>query len=159
VIELDSDAMETMPMGTPEKISRFIVGDRIWEAMEKKAQELGSWMAEQGNVPLLIRYEGRRSTTMGVMRQVTNGGEEVMWVPRRETRRDQEEDGNQRKEENQEAGYPRRRHRVRLDGDQRMRLGTRAMERMRTIFKRGCQCSGIGWANQGQIPYEWRSCM
>jgi hypothetical protein len=116
MIELNSDAMEMMPMGTHEKISRFIVGDKIWETIEKTAQELGSWMAEQGKVPLLIRYEGSRITTMGVMRQVRNRGEEVMWVPRRETSRDQEEDGNQRKEENQEAGHPRRRHRVRLDG-------------------------------------------
>jgi hypothetical protein len=38
--------------------------DKVWKAIEKVAQKLGSGMTEQGDVPLLIRYEGNESTTM-----------------------------------------------------------------------------------------------
>jgi hypothetical protein len=56
--------MNPVPMGTHEKISMFTVGREIWEAIEKTVQELGSWMAEQGNVPLLVRFKGKASTTL-----------------------------------------------------------------------------------------------
>jgi hypothetical protein len=64
LIDLDADPMGMKSIGTYDMINRMDQGDKVWEAIEKTVQELGSWMAEQGNVPLLIRYEGRRSTTM-----------------------------------------------------------------------------------------------
>jgi hypothetical protein len=39
-MDLDSDVMDPVPMGTHKKINLFIVGREIWEAIEKTAQEL-----------------------------------------------------------------------------------------------------------------------
>jgi hypothetical protein len=57
MIITESESMSMVTIGAHDTTNRRSQKESVWKAIEKAAQELGSWIAEQGNVTLLIGYD------------------------------------------------------------------------------------------------------
>jgi hypothetical protein len=52
----EPESMSMVTIGAHDTTNRRSQEDSAWKAIEEAAQELGSWIVEQENVPLLIGY-------------------------------------------------------------------------------------------------------
>jgi hypothetical protein len=66
MIIMESESMSMVTIGAHDITNRRSQENSVWKSIEEAAHELDSWIAEQGNIPLLIGYgdTGKRNQRM-----------------------------------------------------------------------------------------------